>query len=356
MKKTVAVLFGGASSEHEVSRMSVISVLREIDREKYEPIAVGITRSGRWFKYDGDVALIEDGSWEQQTGTLCSCVLSPSRDHHGLLVEGSDGRWSVLHIDVVFPVLHGRNGEDGSMQGLIEIAGIPYVGCGVMASANCMDKDVAKKLLTAAGIPTAHWITVKSDYQTKELHLRIIKELGYPVFVKPANAGSSVGVSRAGGLEELITALDLAFKHDSKVIVEEALHGAEVECAVMGNSYPKAAEKVGQIVPLRGIYDYEGKYLDGSTKLNIPAEISEEQAEQVRSLAIRAYRALECMGLARVDFFALADGKQVILNEINTIPGFTSISMYPKLFVASGMSYSEVLTNLLELAEERENG
>lgn len=356
MKKTVAVVFGGVSSEHEVSRMSVTSVLSNIDCEKYEPVAVGITKDGRWLLYDGDASAIIDGSWEKRADSLSACVLSPDRAHHGLLVQ-SGGGWSVIRVDVVFPVLHGRNGEDGTIQGLLELAGIPYVGCGVMASANCMDKDVAKRLFTAAGVPNAHWLCVsREDYSIDELSVRVQKELCYPVFVKPANAGSSVGVSRAENIKELATALDVAFVHDRKVIIEETLHGAEVECSVIGNKTPEASAVVGEIVPVRGLYDYEGKYIDGSTKLNIPAHINAEQTAQVRELAVRAYKALGCTGLARCDFFALSDGKRVVINEINTMPGFTSISMYPKLLIASGMSYTDIITRLLELADDAEEG
>ena len=356
-KKTVAVIFGGVSSEHEVSRMSVTSVLQNIDREQYLPVAVGITRDGRWLRYDGDISHIIDGSWERQEQQLAPCVLSPDRSHHGLLCnKGSE--WEAVKVDVAFPVLHGRNGEDGTIQGLLALADIPYVGCDVLASACCMDKDVTKRLLTAAGIPNAHWVSVnKYEYRTDKLHERIQRELGgYPVFVKPANAGSSVGVSKVENLSDLIGAMDEAFAHDYKAIIEETIRGAEVECSVMGNAHPTASAVIGEIIPVRGLYDYEGKYVDGSTKLNIPAEINERQTVLVRELAVRAYRALGCTGLARVDFFALSDGERVILNELNTMPGFTSISMYPKLFIASGMSYSEIITRLITLAEERSNG
>ena len=306
--KTVLVLFGGVSSEHEVSRLSVTSVLKNIDRACYQPVAVGITKEGRWLRYDGSVELIADGSWEQDTDNLCRCVLSPDRQHHGLLCEGPEG-WQLHPVDVIFPVLHGKNGEDGTVQGLFELSGIPYVGCGVISSANCMDKEVAKKLLVAAGIPNAHWIAVRRDCFSRmdALGARVAKELGYPVFVKPANAGSSVGVSRVETFAQLAQALEVAFAEDSKVIIEEMLHGAEVECAVMGNDQPIASAVVGQIVPLRGLYDYKGKYVDGTTQLNIPAHITPEQTQTVREMAVQAYQALGCQGLARVDFFALSD-------------------------------------------------
>ncbi|MEG1686780.1 MAG: D-alanine--D-alanine ligase family protein [Angelakisella sp.] len=351
MNKTVAVIFGGVSSEHEVSLMSVTSVLHNIDRTRYTPLAVGITKAGAWKLFSGDVALIADGSWEQDSKQLADCVLSPDRRHHGLLVAGDNG-WQAVPVEIVYPVLHGKNGEDGTVQGLLELSGLPYVGDGVLASACCMDKDFTHRLLTAAGVPNAHWITVRrGSYELKELQQRVGQQLGYPVFVKPANAGSSVGVSKVDAPGALAEALETAFAQDYKVLIEEMLHGAEVECAVLGNDDPVASAVVGEVVPVRGLYDYEGKYKDGSTALYIPARINEGQTAAIRELAVRAYRALECAGLARIDFFALTDGKRVVLNEINTMPGFTNISMYPKLFIASGMSYTDMITRLLELAE-----
>lgn len=351
-KLTVAVLFGGASTEHDVSQLSVTSVLRELDRSKYEILPVGITRSGEWFLYTGDTALIADGRW-QQSDDLTPCLLSPVPAHHGLLVQNADG-WLPVRVDVVFPVLHGMNGEDGTVQGLLELAQLPYVGCGVTGSANCMDKDIAKRLFAAAGIPTAKSLTVYRDEtpDCKALAERVQRELGYPVFVKPVNLGSSVGVSRAADAAELQTAMETALRYDCKVLVEEAIRGAEVECAVMGNHHNAVAGDVlGEIVPVRELYDYEGKYLDGSTQLYIPARIPAEQTELIRRTAVKAYRALDCRGLARVDFFALPDGS-ICLNEINTLPGFTNISMFPKLFMASGYTYPRLLDRLIELALE----
>lgn len=349
-KQTVAVLFGGVSSEHEISRLSVTSVLNNIDTHRYTPVTVGITKDGRWLRYNGDVAKIADGAWEQEQKNLIPCVLSPDRAHHGLLLLHPDGRFEAMHIDVVFPVLHGKNGEDGTIQGLLEMAGIPYVGCNVIASANCMDKDIAKRLFTQAGIPNAHFIAVKKSDMADfdDIAQRVERELAYPAFVKPANAGSSVGVGRAENTAALRAALLEAFKEDSKVIIEETLRGAEVECAVMGNENPVASRVVGEIEPLRGLYDYDGKYRDGSTKLHIPARLSAAQTENVRVMAVKAYRALGCRGLARVDFFLMPSG--AVLNEINTMPGFTSISMYPKLFMQSGLTYSEILTKLITFA------
>lgn len=355
MNKTrVAVLFGGVSSEHEVSLLTAGSVLQNIDRELWEVLAVGITRDGQWFLCPGDIspAAVADGSWEKDPG-IRHAILSPDREHHGLLLLDGKAGWQAARVDVIFPALHGRNGEDGTVQGLAGLAGIPCVGCGVLSSALCMDKDAAKVILTARGIPGAKWLrAAREDRDDAALAAEIEEKLGWPVFVKPARAGSSVGVSRADGPEALSAALDTAFGEDRKVIIEETIRGAEVECAVMGNFRdPFAAPDLGEIVPKRDLYDYEGKYLDGSTDLYIPARIPKAQAEAIRRGAVEAYRALGCTGLARVDFFATPDGGY-ILNEVNTLPGFTGISMYPKLMTASGMGYSELLTRLIRLALE----
>lgn len=351
-KPTVAVLFGGVSTEHEVSRLSVTSVLEHLNRSKYNVIPIGITREGRWFRYDGDVALIADGKWEH-SGQVTPAVLAPGADLHGFLFYEELG-WKVTRVDLIFPVLHGKNGEDGTVQGLFELSRIPYVGCGVMASANCMDKDVAKRLFASVGIPVAKSVTVYSGEMSDSdaVIARIKGELGFPVFVKPANAGSSVGVSKAADDAALCAALTEAFRFDRKVLVEEAVIGAEVECAVMGNHDTAIASDVlGEIVPVRDLYDYEGKYLDGSTELFIPARIPAEQMQLLRETAVRAYQALDCAGLSRVDFFALKDGS-IILNEINTLPGFTNISMFPKLFMHSGLTYEEIIDKLIAFALE----
>jgi D-alanine-D-alanine ligase len=261
--------------------------------------------------------------------------------------------WEEIRLDVVFPVLHGKNGEDGTIQGLLELAGIPYVGCGVMASANCMDKDTAKRLFVSAGVPTAKWILATPEQDIQDLDAKIQEGIQYPVFVKPANAGSSIGVSKAHHLEELKEALKEAFRYDWKVLLEETIYGRECECAVLGNRCDaKTSAVVGEILPVRELYDFEGKYIDGSTQLEIPASLPEEQTKLIQSTALKAYHALGCEGLSRVDFFAREDGS-VILNEINTLPGFTNISMYPKLFLASGYTYSGLLDALIQAALNR---
>lgn len=351
MKKIACILFGGVSSEHEVSLRSAASVLEQIDTGRYDIVMVGITKDGRWLRYRGPVEAILSGDWEK--GDTCPALLSPDRSHGGLLELGPDGVKPVA-VDVVFPVLHGKNGEDGTVQGLLRLAGIPCVGCGVLASAVCMDKAVSHTLLLDAGVPKTRLVALtRADTAAFDaLEQRLAGELGYPMFVKPANAGSSVGVSKAKNAVELRDALSLAFSHDRKVVVEQLLTGQEIECAVMGNDDPIAAQVLGEIAPGNEFYDYTGKYLDDSTALFIPARIADEAVQQqVRTIALQAYRALGCAGFARVDFF-VSDKGVVTLNEINTIPGFTSISMFPKLFEASGVPYKELVSHLLEYALE----
>ncbi|MCL2579143.1 MAG: D-alanine--D-alanine ligase [Oscillospiraceae bacterium] len=350
--KTLCIVFGGVSSEHEVSLRSAFSVLENIDRSAYSVVMLGITKDGRWLCYQGEQSRIPTGQWEA-SGQTIPAVISPDRSHGGLLLLEEDGPQPVK-LDVVFGVLHGKNGEDGTIQGLLELAGIPYVGCGVLSSALCMDKGVAHSLLTGAGIKKTGLMVVYQGEMADfaGLERRLAAELGYPMFVKPANAGSSVGVSRAENSAELAEALALAFEHDKKVVVEQEVIGREIECSAIGNETPIIAQMTGEIVPTAGFYDYEAKYLDDSAKLYIPAEIDEAAAARMREIAAKAYKVMCCEGFARVDFFLKADG-EVLLNEINTIPGFTSISMFPKLFEASGMAYSRLISALLEYALER---
>lgn len=345
----VCVLFGGASSEHEVSLRSAASVLENLDPARFEPVMVGITKDGRWLRYRGPVDKILTGEWER-TDETTPCVLSPDRGHKGLLELAASGPKPVP-VDVIFPVLHGKNGEDGTVQGLAALAGIPCVGCGVLASAVCMDKDVSHTVLVNAGVPKTSLIALTradtADFGA--LEARLADELGYPLFVKPANAGSSVGVTKVKAPGELRDALSVAFNHDRKIVVEQMLTGREIECAVMGNENPIASDVVGEIDPSHEFYDYEGKYLDDSTDLHIPARLEDDDVVQkVRAIALQAYKSLGCAGLARVDFFV--DGNRVVLNEVNTIPGFTSISMYSKLFVASGVPYGEIVSRLIGYA------
>ena len=352
-KLSLCVLFGGCSSEYEVSLMSVTSILNNLDREKYDIYMVGITRDGRWLLYEGEISNLRPDRWNDRR-YVTPAILSPDRADHGLLVL-REGGVQRIRLDVIFPVLHGKNGEDGTVQGLFELCGVPYVGCGVLASAICMDKDVAYSVLTQRGIPSARSICVREgELLHPEMVARKLREaaLSYPVFVKPANAGSSVGISKVHGEGELLPALQLALREDGrgKAIVQEFLDGIEVECAVLGNGDPVASADVGEIEPLRELYDYEGKYCDDTTALHIPARLPSAKAQEVREIAVRAFRAMNCQGLARVDFFVLHKDGRVVLNELNTLPGFTDISMYPKLFCHGGMGYGELLDRLIELA------
>lgn len=352
LKEKVLVIFGGVSSEHDVSLVSASYVIDNIPREKYDVLKMGITKEGRCFLYGGESSKICDGSWISDTANLESAVISCDRSHHGIIHLGSG---EIERIDVVFPVLHGKNGEDGTMQGLLEISGIPYVGCGTAASAVCMDKALTNAMADFKKIPQAKWTAFnKSEYEENgsALTSEAAEYLGFPVFVKPANAGSSVGITKAKNIDELKAACELAFEHDDKIVLEECVTGKEVEVAVLGNNDPVASVP-GEIVPCNEFYDYEAKYLAQGSKLLIPADLSDEKIKEVQQAAVRAYKALGCRGLARVDFFVRDRDGAVMLNEPNTIPGFTSISMYPKLFNASGIPYAELLDRLICLALEK---
>ena len=350
--KTLCVLFGGVSSEHEVSCRSAASVLDNIDRNKYKLATLGITKGGRWLLYSGPTGLIPSGEWES-SGMTVPAVISPDCGHGGLLVLEDKGAYS-LKIDVFFGVLHGKNGEDGTVQGLMDLAGIPYVGSGVLSSAVCMDKAVAHALLTQAGIPKAKLVVVRrgEENDMAALEKKLAGALGYPMFVKPANSGSSVGVSRVTAPEGLPGALALAFGHDKKLVVEREIKGREIECSVIGNEEPLAAAVLGEIAPTAGFYDYDAKYNDDTAKLYIPADLDDAVIQEIRGMAVRAYQVLCCEGFARVDFFLKEDGG-IILNEINTIPGFTSISMFPKMFEAAGMPYGELISKMIDYAVNR---
>lgn len=342
MKKKIAVLFGGQSTEHEVSRVSASSVLRNIDQSKYDIYPIGITKDGKWFEYTGNIDNIENGQWE--------------KDEYYKTPQGEKILFNK-EVDVVFPVLHGQFGEDGTIQGLCKLMNIPCVGPGVMSSALCMDKIYTKYILEHAGIKQAAYVVLTNyDYKNNKDKFidKIEKELGYPVFVKPANSGSSVGITKAHNKEELDLGLQEALKHDRKVLVEEGLNVREVEVAVLGNDEPMASIP-GEIIPAKEFYDYEAKYENAASKLLIPAALSEEKLNYIRELAVKIYKALDCAGMTRVDFLIDKENEEVYLNEVNTIPGFTSISMYPKMWEATGKPYSELISDLIELAIERNN-
>ena len=353
-KMCVALLFGGMSSEHEVSRVSVGNFVNNIDREKYEVLTVGITKEGRWLYTEASSAQMADGSWEELAGNM-PCVISPDRADHGMILFTPEGHVEKLHVDVVIPVLHGLWGEDGTVQGLLELAGIPYVGCGVLASAVCMDKAVANALFEANGVPHTKWLAanrweIESD--PEGVCDGVEKKLGWPVFVKPANAGSSVGISKVSSREELKKAIDLALENDRKVVFEAFVDGQEVECAVIGSD-PAVATRPGEILAGAEFYTYDDKYKNGVSQTVIPARLPEEKLDEVKTYAAMAYTALNCEGLARCDFFVEHGTGRVLINEINTFPGFTSISMYPKLMEHEGLHVPALIDHLIELALER---
>lgn len=352
-KINVAVLFGGVSSEHEVSLMSASSILENLNRDRYNVFMVGITKEGKWLLYTGDPSRILDGTWSQAPENK-QTFLSPDSSVHGLVcLEGTKAKF--IHLDIVFPVLHGKNGEDGTLQGLLALSGIPYVGCDTLSSAVCMDKAVTHTLLAAANIEQTHYLWFYSDrfdVAPDIIKNKIKARFEFPVFVKPANAGSSVGVSKVNCEEELDDAIRKAALEDKKIVVEEGILGQEVEVAVMGNRDAEASV-VGEIGTSATFYDYEDKYINGTSQLFIPARIDEDTAQTIREIAVRAYRLLGCAGLARVDFFVRESDKQVLLNEINTLPGFTSISMYPKLWMEGGMEYGKILDRLIDLGFRR---
>lgn len=332
--------------------MSAVSVLRNLDAARYEVLPVGITKGGRWYLYSGPVEGLSSGAWEQHPGNL-PVSICPGLEQAGLTVfEG--GACRTLPVDVVFPVLHGKNGEDGTLQGLLELAGLPYVGCGVLGSAVCMDKITANRVLDAAGIPRCAWDCMEA-WELPQLDAvleRVAQRLGWPVFVKPSNAGSSVGVSKAQDADALRRAVALALQHDSRVIFERFVRGQEVECAVRGNDNV-ASTLPGEVLASDEFYTYDDKYISGTSRVAIPARLSEEKQREVQALAVRAYRALGCRGLTRVDFFVEEGSGRVLVNEANTLPGFTDISMYPKLMLAAGESYAGLLDSLIALALER---
>ena len=353
MKKlSVCVLFGGISPEHEVSLRSAEFVLNSLDPEKFNVFPVGITKNGDWILYTGtDYSLLPTGQWKDYPENRRAAI-SPVRGQGLLSFEGDCvvREW----IDVVFPVLHGENGEDGAMQGLLQMAGIPYVGPHVAASAVAMDKTLTKLVVDQAKIRQAAWMLVRSSDVECRLDWvmdQVEKKFAYPVFVKPAGTGSSVGVSKVPDRDDLRDALLKAGTYDAKILVEEFIHGREVEVAVMGNESP-VASICGEIDSGAEFYDYDAKYVTDTSVAYIPARISEEVSEQVRDAAVRIYSAIGCQGLSRVDFFVTYEGDEVVFNEINTLPGFTSISMFPKLFAASGIPAAQLVEELLDLALE----
>jgi D-alanine-D-alanine ligase len=383
-KLRVGILFGGRSGEHEVSLLSAASVLNAIDKEKYEVVPIGITKEGRWLTAEHAENLLEGkpihdprplraGDPETTPGAAVlaqgeSVVVPPEPVHRdgGLVPFQSDATQMrrssdrAINVDVIFPVLHGTFGEDGTIQGLLELADIAYVGAGVLGSAAGMDKDIMKSLFIAAGIPIVKHVTILRgawEKEPKKVQKQVESKLKYPVFVKPANLGSSVGISKAHNRKELGPAIEEAAKFDRKIVIEQGVGGKkkkarEIECSVLGND-DAVASIPGEIVPSTEFYDYNAKYLDEGSQLLIPAKLTKTEIKKVHELAVRAFKAVDCSGLARVDFLMDPTTRKIYLNEINTMPGFTSISMYPKLWAASGFAYADLIDRLIQLGLER---
>jgi len=383
-KLRVGILFGGRSGEHEVSLLSAASVLNAIDKEKYEVVPIGITKDGRWLTAEhaenlltGKLVLeprnLRAGDPETTSpaavlarGEAVVVPPEPVHRHSGLVPFQTDAGMMrrasdrAINVDVIFPVLHGTFGEDGTIQGLLELADIPYVGAGVLGSAAGMDKDIMKSLFIAAGIPIVKHVTILRgawDKDPKKVQKLVESKLTYPVFVKPANLGSSVGISKAHNRKELGPAIEEAAKFDRKIVIEQGVGGKkekarEIECSVLGNDEP-AASVPGEIVPGKEFYDYTAKYVDEGSQLIIPAKLTKAETKKVQELAVKAFQAVDCSGLARVDFLMDPKTGKIFLNEINTMPGFTAISMYPKLWAASGLDYADLIDRLIQLGIER---
>lgn len=345
-KRTIAVIFGGCSPEYPVSLESSHSVIVNLDREKYDVIMLGITKGGEWYRFYGDVSALEDDSW--RSGKCVPAVISPDREVHGIIEFGEDGV-RATRIDAAFPVMHGKNGEDGTIQGLCELAGIPVIGCGTLCSAICMDKDRAHKLAELAGadVPAAIVLTGMPDADDIEAR---VAALGYPVFVKPVRAGSSFGITKVSSPAALIDAVRFAFQFDREVIIEEAITGFEVGCAVMGND-ELVIGRVDEIEIYGDIFDYEEKYTLKTAKIHMPARISEETEKRIQATAGKIYRALDCRVMARVDMFLTPDGR-IVFNEVNTIPGFTPHSRFPNMMKGIGLDFPALLDALVDYTFE----
>lgn len=351
MKLRVGVIFGGRSGEHEVSLNSANSVINALDRDKFDVVPIGITKTGRWLAGAKPSEVLAQGAFDPKLVPV-ALVADPSSQQ---IIPISDESIDLGALDVVFTVLHGTFGEDGTIQGLLELANIPYVGSGVLGSAAGMDKIIMKAIFAQAGLPQARFMAVSRkrwETSSEEVVKELETAIGYPCFVKPANLGSSVGISKSRNREELYSALNLAAQFDRRLVVEEFVDGREIEVAVMGNDEPMASLP-GEILPCNEFYDYKAKYIDGNSGLVIPAELSEQTTKQIREFAVKAFLSLDCAGLARADFFVRRSDGAVLINEVNTMPGFTQISMYPKLWEATGIPYTQLLSRLIELAIER---
>ena len=344
-KKRIAVLFGGCSTEYEVSLQSAHAVIENMDTDRYEQILIGISRqSGQWYLYQGNIDDIPEDKWYSER-TCTPIWVSTDKKVHGICYQGPDGI-RAISLDAAFPILHGKNGEDGTVQGVLELAGIPVIGCGMLSSAVGMDKELSHRIAAAAGVPVAETVTVTKPYDAHEIQ-KYARRLGYPLFVKPVRAGSSFGITRVCKENELIPAVESAFEHDTEVILEEQIRGFEVGCAVLGNRELTIGE-VDEIELSEGFFNYEEKYTLKTSNIYVPARIPHEKAEEIRHLAAVIYRALKCRDFARVDMFLTPEGK-IYFNEVNTIPGFTAHSRYPGMMKAAGISFQELISRLIEM-------
>lgn len=348
MYKKIAVIFGGRSTEYEVSLQSASSVFENINNNKYDVIPIGITREGEWYHYTGDYEKIQDDKWVSDSKNLHPVVVSHSCLARGFLELNGD-KYTAIKVDLVFPILHGKNGEDGTLQGLFELAGMPVIGCGTLSSALCMDKDRAHKLVSLTGVSVPKSVAFK-DFNKEEALKEIEENLTYPVFVKPVRAGSSFGITKVNAENELNAAVDIAFEYDSEVIVEEAVEGFEVGCAVLGKDVLTVG-RVDEIELSGGFFDYTEKYTLKSSKIYMPARIDAETEKRIQETALTIYKALGCSGFARVDMFLTPSGK-IVFNEVNTIPGFTAHSRYPDMMKGIGLSFPEMLDRLIGLYTE----
>lgn len=346
-RKKIAILFGGCSTEYDVSIQSAYAVIKHLNHELYEGVLIGITRQGEWFRYYGDPERIQDNTWFA-TGECKPAFISPNREDHGL-IEFYEDSFKITRIDAAFPILHGKNGEDGTVQGLLELAGIPIVGCDTLCSALCMDKELAHTVVKSAGIKIPSSIVIKNGMDSEEL-LSQTRYLSYPLFVKPVRAGSSFGITKVYQTEDLAEAVKTAFEHDKKVIIEESIDGFEVGCAILGNDDLTIGE-VDEIELSQGFFDYTEKYTLKSSKIHMPARIDMKTAERIKQTAMIIYRALGCRGFARVDMFLTPSG-EIVFNEVNTIPGFTAHSRYPNMLKGVGLSFEEIIEKLIRLATE----
>jgi len=350
MRKTaIGIVFGGCSDEYEVSLSSAAAVMDHLNKEAYQTVAIGITKEGDWYRYYGDTASVREDRWSSHPGCV-PALLPASRNRKGLIeLVGTEFRHTPL--DVVFPVLHGRNGEDGTVQGLLELSGIPFVGCGTLSSALCMDKAYAKTIASAAGIEVAESITLDPGCSVAEA-VRLADKLGYPVYVKPARSGSSIGIAKAHDEKELRAGIDRALLHDGKIVVERHVDGFEIGCAVLGTADPFIGT-IDEIELTGAFFDFDQKYTLSASAIHLPARIDEETAARTKAAALTVYRALGCSGFARVDFFLARDGR-LLFNEVNTIPGFTSNSRYPNMMRQAGLPFPELLDRLIASALEEE--